>query len=403
MTDKIEGIHDTPKDRKELNVGGRTKNKKMLIIIIFLVVGFGVLITAVSFAFNKLSNSSEAVVTTSESDDNFIAGAKNSVLDDSNNFFAAIRKDKERKDNKKANEEKKKLESQLAQQLAVLEEAKNPKPKTAKTVKKHSDRVIEKPIVKPTVKTKNAKSSKKKTLSPRERKMQGNVVIGKKSKRRSGGKPSKTYSSSFNAFSFKNGEAGVRKKGSLDFLLIHGSSLPCALYTQIISDYEGFVTCRITQDVYSANGAVLLIEKGSLVSGTQSVAMELGKARIFTTWADIETPLGASIRIDSLGTGQLGAAGIDAWIDNHYEQKFGGAILLSFVEDVVGALGQKLSEKAETNVDNSTQNASDMASKALESSINIQPTGYAFIGQKINILVARDIDMSSIYSLEAGE
>jgi type IV secretion system protein VirB10 len=183
-------------------------------------------------------------------------------------------------------------------------------------------------------------------------------------------------------------------------MLIHGTSLPCALYTQIISDYEGFVTCRITQDVYSANGAALLIEKGSMVSGTQSVAIEQGKARIFTSWADVETPLGVSIRIDSLGTGQLGAAGIEAWVDNHFKQRFGGAILLSFIDDALGALSDKVAGGGGVGVDNSTQNGSDMASKALESSIDIKPTGYAFIGQRINILVARDIDMSAIYRFE---
>ena len=40
-----------------------------------------------------------------------------------------------------------------------------------------------------------------------------------------------------------------------------------------------------------------------------------------------------------------------------------------------------------------------MAEIALENSINIQPTGYALQGQLVNILVARDIDFSSIYSV----
>ncbi|MGD6739552.1 hypothetical protein ACP5PY_25755 [Photobacterium leiognathi subsp. mandapamensis] len=37
-----------------------------------------------------------------------------------------------------------------------------------------------------------------------------------------------------------------------------------------------------------------------------------------------------------------------------------------------------------------------MASKALENSINIPPTGYVPIGTRLNILVARDIDMSNV-------
>jgi len=201
---------------------------------------------------------------------------------------------------------------------------------------------------------------------------------------------------------FTNGVAYKRKSGGLDFLMIHGTSIPCALVTQIISDYEGIVKCQVIQDVYSANGSALLVERGSSISGTQKVALEQGKSRIFTNWSTIETPHGVSIRIDSLGTGALGAAGSEAWVDNHYAQRFGGAILLSFVDDALGALSEKLSSKDDVQFDNSTQNASDMAAKALESSINIAPTGYAYIGQRINILVARDIDMSGVYQFSNG-
>ena len=41
-----------------------------------------------------------------------------------------------------------------------------------------------------------------------------------------------------------------------------------------------------------------------------------------------------------------------------------------------------------------------MAKIALENSINIQPTGYANQGQMVNILVARDVDFSDVYSLK---
>lgn len=200
---------------------------------------------------------------------------------------------------------------------------------------------------------------------------------------------------------YADGSASVSKAGYQDFLLKHGSVIPCALYTQVISEQSGFVTCRVTQDVYSANGAALLVERGSLVSGSQNVALESGQARVFTAWSTIDTPLGVSIKIDSLGTGALGAAGIDAYVDNHFSERFGGAILLSFVDDALATASNRLSQSdSEVTFDNSSSNASDMASKALDSSINMSPTGYANIGQRINILVVRNIDMSSVYQFE---
>ena len=392
MSDKIEPINtDDKAGRQELNIGGRKKNNKGLIIAAFIGFSTLVLFTGIYFAVSNI-NSQEELITTPD-DKNFAAGAAKSRLDESNDYFESLRREKERLEAvEKERKAKAVIEEKIAQAVAKANAA--PPKQVTRTGVTPSRR---QPT--PTPKT---TSNKELPITPAQRKMTGRVVINVGGNSSPLSLPSSTFSQSFNAFSFENGKASLRKEGSLDFLLQHGMSLPCALYTQIISDYEGFVTCRITQDVYSANGAALLVEKGSLVSGTQSVAMVQGKARIFTSWADIETPLGVSIRIDSLGTGQLGAAGIDAWVDNHFKERFGGAILLSFVDDALGALSDKLANSDGVEFDNSTENGSDMAAKALDGSINIKPTGYAFIGQKINIIVARDIDMSSVYHFSEG-
>jgi type IV secretion system protein VirB10 len=182
-------------------------------------------------------------------------------------------------------------------------------------------------------------------------------------------------------------------------MLIHGTNIPCALQTEIISTYAGLVTCAVVSDVYSANGSTLLIEKGSKVFGNQNIALEQGQARVFLKWADIQTPEGVSIQIDSLGTGGLGASGVSAWVDNHFKERFGGAILLSFLDDAFATLANRTTN-SNISTDNTQDNASDMASKALENSIDIPPTAYVQIGTRLNILVARDIDMSNVYQLQ---
>lgn len=393
---KVKGIEETTaKDRSDLNVGGRSKGNKNIIIALFLLVSVVVLAAGLYFAVkNATSKPVEAPI-----DNNYIVGADESSLNDSDDYFEAIKKETKRKEDlKKHKAEKAKL---MEAEKAKLMEAKLMEPK----VVTRKNQTAKKPTPKPPQEQPKAVvpivRKKDQTLSPEKRKMQGSVLVNTGGSQQTAKAP--TTSSRNSVDIYEDGYAELRKKGSLDFLLVHGTSIPCALYTQIITDYEGFVTCRVTQDVYSMNGAALLIEKGSLVSGTQGIAMERGKARIFTSWSDIETPLGASIHINSLGTGQLGAAGIDAWIDNHFQQRFGGAILLSFIDDALGALANNIADANDVEVDNSTTNASDMASKALESSINIKPTGYAFIGQRINIMIVRDIDMSSIYRFEAEE
>ncbi|WP_394142888.1 TrbI/VirB10 family protein [Vibrio chagasii] len=397
MSDKIPSIDAPTKDRESLNVGGQEKKRnKSAVIGAFLLIGLAVIVGAALFSFGQFDE--PEIVEPTVADTNFNAGFDKSALDDSNNYFDEMERQKEREE---AAEKARLARAQAQIEAQQQAEADKAKPPVVVERKTNTPPRQPTPRVTPSQSSRNnssrGSSNKNAPPTPEQRKLMGAVTLDFGGGQNSSVPPPPNYDDSFNASSFANGSASLRKAGALDFMLMHGTAIPCALYTQIISDYQGFVTCRVTQDVYSANGAALLVERGSLVSGTQNVAMELGKARIFTNWADIETPLGVSIRIDSLGTGALGASGHEAWVDNHFSERFGGAIMLSFVDDALGALSAQASDNSNIQFDNSTENAGNMAEKALEATINIAPTGYSFIGQRINILVARDIDMSSIY------
>lgn len=196
---------------------------------------------------------------------------------------------------------------------------------------------------------------------------------------------------------YANGSVVARP--DLKFLLINGTSIPCTLRPRIVTDHPAGISCMVNRDVYSANGSILLIAKGSVARGERKVAIRPGQTTVFAAWSDIETTDGLKINIDSMAADGLGAAGINAVIDNHYGERFGGAILLSFLDDVFEAVAQKNSNSEGMNFDNSTQNAQDMSAIALENSINIPPTGYVQHATELNIIVARDIDFRSIYGV----
>ncbi|MCR9939822.1 TrbI/VirB10 family protein [Vibrio owensii] len=381
-------------DRGELTVSGRKKKNKAVIVIALVILALVVVAVGVLFAINQFR---EAEVETKplqpESTVEVIGVEKGTVGNDSAWFEKAKRdhkKDKaqqERAAQWKREQELKQAKEQATQQQPVtVPKTGVPEPNVAKQ---------------PSTASKRDKNT---PPTPQERRLMGGLMVNVESgNAASSQRPSEpaSYDNSYDAPTFAMGHASKRKQGGLDFLLKHGSIIPCALYSQVISDYQGIVMCRVTQDVYSANGKALLVERGSLLTGSQNVQLEAGKNRVFTTWADIETPNGIAIRIDSLGAGRLGASGNEAWVDNHFKERFGGAILLSFLDDAFGALAEKVaSSDGDITFDSSTENASNMAEKALESSINISPTGYTQIGQRINIIVARDIDMSSVYAFE---
>ncbi|MGG5276290.1 type IV secretion system protein VirB10 [Pseudomonas syringae pv. coryli] len=195
------------------------------------------------------------------------------------------------------------------------------------------------------------------------------------------------------------GRAYVRP--DLKYLLMHGTTTSCVLLPRIVTNYPGQTRCMINRDVYSADGSVVLMRSGSVANGERKVTLKQGVAKVFVAWRDVETPEGVSIRLDSMAADSLGAAGLDAWVDNHYPERFGGAILLSLLDDTFKALADQAGNKqGGVTFDSSTDNAQDMSSIALENSINIPPTGYVNQGTELTILVARDVDFRSIYGVE---
>ncbi|WP_299496368.1 TrbI/VirB10 family protein [uncultured Shewanella sp.] len=379
-------------DRADLNIGGRTKKDKKVAFMIFVLVSIAVIFIAIFFVVKAIAGKDESQEQEIASN-TAVTSVKVSKTDNNDAFFDAFNAKKEREKKIKADNERKRIEK--ARLAALAAERAN-----TQIGKNLSTQGTVKDTPPPPTPPVREVSNNRDELTPEQRKMDNTVML----KLGTGNVQLSQQGEADNRYTvaaFANGSAASRGRNGLDFLLMHGSSIPCALYTQIISDYEGFVTCRVIQDVYSANGAALLVERGSLISGRQQVAMEQGKSRLFTTWADIETVNGISIKLDSLGAGRLGAAGSQAWVDHHYMQRFGGAVLLSFLDDAFSAIANH-AKNSNSNVtyDNSTDNANDMAALVLEESIKIKPTGYSKIGQRINIIVARDIDFSTVYQFE---
>lgn len=184
------------------------------------------------------------------------------------------------------------------------------------------------------------------------------------------------------------------------YLLAHGTYARCALYPEIVTEQPGIIDCRLTDPLYSADGSTVIAEAGDKFTGVQQVQMVAGQQNVFTAWTELETSVGVRAQLDSLGAGPMGASGTKAWINNHYAQRYGGAVALSFIQDALKAASsaaQPSSGAGGYTINNSEQNVSSMADKALESTINIPPTGYILPGTVITVIIARDIDFSSVF------
>lgn len=188
--------------------------------------------------------------------------------------------------------------------------------------------------------------------------------------------------------------------GDRDYLITQGAMIDCILQTRLITTQAGMLTCLATNDTYSTNGKVKLIDRGTKFVGYQQGGISQGQARIFVVWSRLESPNGVIVNLDSPGTGALGEAGLGGYVDHHFWERFGSAIMLSIVGDFSAWLSNRNNSNGDrVTFENTQQGATDAVSKVLEHTIDIPPTLYKNQGERIGIMVARDLDFSHVYEL----
>jgi type IV secretion system protein VirB10 len=130
-------------------------------------------------------------------------------------------------------------------------------------------------------------------------------------------------------------------------LLPKGAFIDCTLETAIDSTLPGMTTCVMATDAFGVDGKVVLLERGTKLIGETRGQVQQGAARVFVLWTEARTPAGVIVPLDSPGAAQ-------------------------------GVL-----------------------TEILKSTVNIPPTVVKRNGDRIQVLVARDLDFRSVYELRS--
>ena len=191
------------------------------------------------------------------------------------------------------------------------------------------------------------------------------------------------------------GQAQARPLPDRNFLITAGSFIPCVLQSAMDSSQPGSVSCIVPRNIYSDNGRVVLMEKGTKILGEYQGGLNRGQYRLFVLWTRAVTPRGIAIDVASPATDALGRGGVDGRVDNFFWQRFGTALLFSLVEDAatVGA------EAVGNSASNTTRVPSDAASTILQQNGQIKPVLRKNQGEDVGITVAQDFDFSTVYGL----
>lgn len=181
-------------------------------------------------------------------------------------------------------------------------------------------------------------------------------------------------------------------------LLAKGAFIDCTLETAIDSSLPGMTTCVTATDTFSVDGTTVLLERGSKLVGETKGEVQQGSARIFVLWSEARTPTGVVIPLASPGTDELGRSGLQGKVNRHFFERFGAAILISVIDGVVQGAAQSSGDGNAVIYNPST--SSDVMTEVLKSTVNIRPTVTKRNGDRIQVLVARDLDFRSVYELK---
>ncbi|MBT0731469.1 type IV secretion system protein VirB10 [Rosenbergiella nectarea] len=191
--------------------------------------------------------------------------------------------------------------------------------------------------------------------------------------------------------------AGIIKNRSLKIL--RGTFIPCGLTNELNTTVNGMLACRVSRDVYSADGLVKLIDKGAIIDGQVNAALKDGQKRVFVVWERIVSNDGVTIDLNSPATNQVGGAGVPGQVDTLFWQRFKSAILISMLDDAMTALVNTTQRGNVANYGTSSGGSNEIVSAVLPATIDIPPILYAHQGSAVGVYVARDLDFSRVYAL----
>ena len=190
------------------------------------------------------------------------------------------------------------------------------------------------------------------------------------------------------------------------FTMTQGNLLDCSLDVAISSAVAGMTKCTLTRNVYGDDRKVVLLERGTELTGQYQGGLQQGQGRLFILWTRAKTPKGVLINLNSPGTDALGRGGVDGYINSHFWERFGAALFLSVVNDgmqVLTAKAQNSGGNGTTVVfpQNTAEASKNAAAIAVENDIHIPPTLEKNQGEHVSVFVARDLDFRSVYAVKA--
>lgn len=191
---------------------------------------------------------------------------------------------------------------------------------------------------------------------------------------------------------------------SMRLLLPKGAFIDCTLETAIDSTLPGMTTCVTATDTFGVDGKVVLLERGTKLVGETRGQVQQGSARVFVIWDEARTPTGVIVPLASPGADELGRSGLLGDVNRHFWSRFGAAMLITVLDGGVQAAVQS-SRNGGGSVIVDPAASEGIGAEVLKGTVAIPPTIQKSQGDRVQVMVARDLDFRTVYALhtDAGK
>lgn len=191
------------------------------------------------------------------------------------------------------------------------------------------------------------------------------------------------------------GEAKGQKQPIIkSYPLYEGTILDAVLTNRLDGAFAGPVNCMLVTDVYSRDGAHLLIPRGSRLLGEASKVDQFGQERLAISFHRLIMPDGFSVHLDRTpGLDQAGETGLRDQVNNHYARIFGVSI-------AIGALSGLTQYNTRYGLDASSEDLyrqgvsrslADSSMRILDRFLNVLPTFTVREGHRTKIYLTSDL------------
>jgi type IV secretion system protein VirB10 len=176
--------------------------------------------------------------------------------------------------------------------------------------------------------------------------------------------------------------------------IIQGTMIQAVMETALDSSLPGQTRAVVSEDVYSVDGARLLIPRGSRLIGRYRAGADIAQRRVTIAWDRIILPAGQTVQISSFGGDELGRSGVTGLIDTRFAERFGSAALISLISAAPSAAASEVQDETAADVlEDVGDDLADATDSVIGDYLSIGPVIYVDQGARVTVMVDRDLEI----------